>query len=98
MNLLAPRIIIVAVKDFIWDKDPKRGWQTKNVPLGEGMVRGEEAFRQLKKLQFAGPISLHMEYGQRVPPVGSDADKANLVSIRKDLPFLRSLLKSVRWL
>ncbi|UCD28214.1 MAG: sugar phosphate isomerase/epimerase [Planctomycetota bacterium] len=98
MNLLAPRIIMVAVKDFIWGKDPKRGWQTKNVPLGEGMVRGEEAFRQLKELQFAGPVSLHMEYGQHVPPVGSDADKVNLLSIRRDLAFLRSLLKSVRWL
>jgi len=95
MHLLGPRIIMVAVKDFLWYKDAERGWRVRNVPLGEGMVRGEEAFRFFKKLNFTGPISLHMEYmagGHHTPPVGSDDDKENLASIRRDWAYLRDAL------
>jgi len=96
MNLLAPRIVMVAVKDFLWHKDPKRGWQVENVPLGAGMVRCDEAFRRLKELRFAGPISLHMEYGEHAPPVGSEADQANRAAIRDDWTRLRDMLKRAK--
>jgi sugar phosphate isomerase/epimerase len=97
LSLLAPRIIMVAVKDFLWHKHAERGWRTENVPLGEGMVRGEEAFTRLKEVSFAGPISLHMEYmagNQHTPAVGSAEDRANLASIRKDRETLMGLLRA----
>lgn len=95
MNLLAPRIVMVAVKDFVWHKDPGRGWQVRNVPLGEGMVRCEEAFRWFRGQSFAGPISLHMEYGQHLPPVASEPDKVNLAAIGNDWAHLRDVLARV---
>ncbi len=93
MNLLISRITMVAVKDFLWQKDPKRGWRPENVPLGQGMTRFEEAFGRLKEVGFAGPISLHMEYGQHNPPVNSDEDKTNIDAIRKDHSYLTDLLR-----
>jgi len=95
MSLLAPRIAMVAVKDFLWHEDPKRGWRARNVPLGQGMVRCEEAFRRLKQESFSGPISLHVEHGDRGGPVASPQDKANLAAIRTDNAYLRDLLKRV---
>jgi len=92
MNLMISRITMVAAKDFLWAKFPKKGWRPDNVPLGKGMTRFEEAFRRLKEADFAGPISMHMEYGQHTPPVGSEADKANLQAIRNDMTTLHKLL------
>jgi sugar phosphate isomerase/epimerase len=92
MNLLISRITMVAVKDFVWAKFPKKGWRPDNVPLGKGMTRLEPAFKRLKEADFAGPIAMHMEYGEHTPPVGSDADKANLQAIRNDMKTLNQLL------
>ena len=92
MNLLISRITMVAVKDFLWAKHPKKGWYPENVPLGAGMTRFAPAFRRLKEANFTGPIAMHMEYGEHTPPVGSDADKANLQAIRNDMKTLNELL------
>lgn len=96
MHRLAPRIAMVAVKDFRWYGDRGSGWHVVNVPLGTGMVREEEAYRTLKELRFAGPISLHMEYmagGQREPKVDSDEDRENLTEIRSDWRHLKAMLE-----
>ena len=85
----------LAVKDFVWRKDPKRGWVAHCVPLGEGMVRFAEALKRITELRFSGPISLHVEYVDRMAPVGSEKDKAKLAAIRKDNDYLRNILKSV---
>ena len=98
MSLLSPRIIMAAVKDYLWKEDPKRGWRVENVQLGTGMVRCEEAFRRIKELNFTGPISLHMEYmaqGEHTPPIGSEQDKLNLASIRQDWAYLGDLVNRV---
>jgi len=92
LNLLAPRIVMLAVKDFRWEKDARRGWNVRVCPLGEGMVRVEEVVARLKPLGFAGPVSLHIEYGDRQPAVGSNADEANMAAIRKDWGTLNGLL------
>ena len=68
---------MMAVKDFYWEKDPKTGWAPKWGPVGDGMVRWEELLRRMKEQQFAGPISLHMEYHEQ-GPVGTEADRAIL--------------------
>ncbi len=96
LALLAPRIIMVSVKDCIWQKEPK-GWRVKDVPLGQGAVRVEEGFRQLKDAGFAGPVSLHVEYASGNAAVGSDEDKQKLESIRRDWLILADLMKAVGW-
>lgn len=93
LGLLAPRIRMLAVKDFIWSKDAKDAWKTKDVPLGEGMVRCEEALKRLKALRFTGPISLHVEYAAMKRSVDSKEDQAAIESIRRDWATLKTLLQ-----
>jgi L-ribulose-5-phosphate 3-epimerase len=94
LNRLLPRIVMLAVKDAGWERAGDR-WRPRWGPLSQGAVRWKEAFADLKQAGFAGPISLHVEYGQHGPP-GSDADRALLTHIRRDLAFLRDQLQAAR--
>jgi sugar phosphate isomerase/epimerase len=91
---LAPRLKMVAIKDFIWEKNGGE-WRTRWVPLGQGMVRWDEFFSLLAKAPFAGPISLHIEYDP-----GGTTKKArfenSLAAAERDLAFLRKRLEPVR--
>jgi sugar phosphate isomerase/epimerase len=92
LELLRERIIMLAVKDFVWEKT-KSGGKTVNVPLGKGLAPWEQTLQILKAQRYNGPISLHMEYGGHNPPVGSDEDQANLKAIKTDLATLRAMLE-----
>ncbi|MCS6952337.1 MAG: sugar phosphate isomerase/epimerase family protein [Bryobacterales bacterium] len=61
LRLALPRLKMVAVKDFYWEKRDGR-WQMRMCPLGEGMVEWTDFFATLAAARFAGPISLHLEY------------------------------------
>lgn len=93
LQRVAPRLAMVAIKDFVWEKTAD-GWRTRWVPLGEGMVRWSEFFALLAKIPFAGPISLHIEYD----PGGSTKierfDKS-LAAAARDLTFLRRQLEKL---
>ncbi|HOW69076.1 MAG TPA: TIM barrel protein [Phycisphaerae bacterium] len=92
LGLLAPRIRMLAVKDFFWSREGQGAWKAKDVPLGEGMVRCEEALKRLKALRFAGPISLHVEYAAIERSIGSREDQAAVESIRRDWATLKTML------
>ena len=86
----APRITMVAIKDFLWEKTPD-GWRTRWCPLGEGMVNWPEFFKQLAQVPFPGPLSLHIEYD----PGGSTRPERidnSLAAAQRDLAFLRKHL------
>jgi len=90
LNLVAPRLKMVAIKDFFWEKTPK-GWQQRNCPLGEGMVDWKEFFMALAKAGFAGPVSLHLEY--EIPGATAAARRENtLAAATRDLAFLKAHL------
>jgi sugar phosphate isomerase/epimerase len=81
-RLLAPYVKMMAVKDFVWEKD-KPKW----VPLGEGIVPVTEFLKIFREqTDFAGPISLHFEY--RVEP-----RNAMLDDMGKTVATLRRLLE-----
>jgi len=80
-NLVKSHIGAVFVKDFVWENG-----KVKNVPLGEGAV-DKKFFAMLKEIDFAGPISLHVEYLDR-----SKDKKVLAEAFRKDLATLKSLL------
>lgn len=92
LNLLLPRVVMVAVKDFAWAREKE--WKPKWGPLGEGMVRWRAAFERLRAAKFAGPISLHVEYGNYGKTPGTPDDTETLANIRKDITFLRGQLSS----
>lgn len=87
---IAPRLTMVALKDFTWEKTAK-GWQTRWCPLGEGAVDWGEFFRMLARVSFPGPISVHIEYdpGGTTRPERVDN---SLAAARRDIDFAREHL------
>jgi len=95
LELLAPHIRLVAVKDFGWKAepgDPKPTWQAQQVPLRDGIVAWPEAFAFLSNISFSGPASLHSEY--KGPHSWRDLSTTELIDqTAADLAFVKSLLR-----
>lgn len=94
LELLAPQIRLVAVKDFGWKSGPgkvKAVWQAQQVPLRDGLVAWPEVFESLEEAKFAGPISLHSEY--KGAHSWRDLTTPELIEqTAADLAFVKSLL------
>lgn len=87
-NLVAPRLKMIAVKDFYWEKSAK-GWRIVNCPLGEGTVDWQQYFKLLRQANFHGPVSLHLEYD--VAGATAAAKEENTIAaIQRDLEFLKA--------
>jgi L-ribulose-5-phosphate 3-epimerase len=87
-HLVGPRVKAVSVKDFHWEKTAK-GWTIKKVPLGQGMVDVAAIFAILAQHNFAGPISLHLEY------TIEGGEDAVLKAAERDLAYLNKKLAEV---
>jgi len=85
--LAAPRIKMVAIKDFYWEKTSK-GWKARMCPLGEGMVDWKGYWNILAASGFAGPVSLHLEYD--ISGRGSTLEDNTLAAAERDLAFLKA--------
>jgi len=98
MNLVMPRLKMVAVKDFYWQKTAK-GWDAKECSLGEGMCRWNEFLGAIARANFRGPISLHLEY--EIPGVSNnqgialsrDKEPVVMAAAKRDLDFLKARLQ-----
>jgi sugar phosphate isomerase/epimerase len=91
LNLAAPRIKMIAVKDSYWEKSGK-GWRQVNCPLGQGMVDWKAYFKALREANFQGPISLHLEY--EIPGATTTAQEENtLAAAQRDFEFLKGQLQ-----
>jgi sugar phosphate isomerase/epimerase len=91
LNLAAPRIKMIAIKDSYWEKT-SRGWRQRNCPLGEGQVDWKAYFKLLRQANFHGPVSLHLEY--EIPGATAAAQEENtLVAAKRDLEFLKARLQ-----
>ncbi len=95
-HLAAPRLKMIAVKDFYWERGAKRAdgstaWRQVNCPLGEGMVDWRLFTRLLREIGWKGPVSLHLEYPI---PGKNDQEKLEntLMAARRDLTFLKARL------
>jgi sugar phosphate isomerase/epimerase len=84
---IAPRLFMVAIKDFVWEKTGQ-GWRTRWVPLGEGLMNWSGFFALLKATPFPGPISLHIEYdpGGKTKPERYDR---SFEAAARDFAFLK---------
>ncbi len=85
---IAPRIKMMAVKDFYWEKSAK-GWRIKDCPLGEGMVDWKSVCQTLAQANFHGPISLHVEY-EIAGKTAVEKDDNTLAAAVSDLAFLKA--------
>jgi L-ribulose-5-phosphate 3-epimerase len=89
-NLVAPRLSMIAVKDFFWQRTAA-GWRVQNCPMGEGMVNWKAYFALLAKAGFHGPVSLHLEYD--VPGATPQAIDDNMMAAAtRDLAFVKARL------
>jgi sugar phosphate isomerase/epimerase len=78
LKLVAPRLKMVALKDFYWAKQDGR-WRIRWCPMGEGMVDWPRVFAAFAAARFTGPMSLHVEYNP----------KDELAAIAQDLTFIK---------
>ena len=89
-GVVAPRLFMIAIKDFYWEKSAK-GWRQVNCPLGEGMVDWKRYFGMLADAKFNGPLSLHLEYD--LPGGTPEKLQENIVTAAaKDLAFVKARL------
>jgi sugar phosphate isomerase/epimerase len=90
-HLVAPRIKMMSLKDFYWEKTAK-GWVIRNCPMGDGAVDWAWFGRVLGEARFAGPISLHFEY--EIPGATAKERTDNtLAAAVKDLAFAKKFFK-----
>jgi len=61
MRMAMPRIKMVALKDFYWEKTNGK-WAVRVCPMGEGMVDWPRVFGMLAAANYTGPLSIHIEY------------------------------------
>jgi sugar phosphate isomerase/epimerase len=87
-NVAAPRISMIALKDFFWAKTAS-GWRVQNCPMGEGMVNWKAFFGMLAKAGFHGPASLHLEYDVPGATPGALEDNT-LAAAARDLAFVKA--------
>ncbi len=98
-NLVMPRMKMMAVKDYYWQKTATRGWSEVDCPLGQGMCRYKEFLKMVAQGGFHGPISLHLEY--EIPGVSNregialSRAKADdvMTAVKENLDTLKSLLR-----
>jgi sugar phosphate isomerase/epimerase len=82
-HLVAPRMKMMSLKDFFWQKTPK-GWVIEDCPMGEGAVDWAWVGKTVAAAGFAGPISLHFEY--EIPgATAKDRTTNTLTAAVKDL-------------
>jgi sugar phosphate isomerase/epimerase len=82
-NLIQSHLGAVYVKDFTWENH-----KTKAAPLGSGQV-DKSFFTLLNKSNFNGPISLHVEYLERVKD-----RKTQAAAFKRDFGTLRNWLNA----
>ena len=93
IDLLAPYIRLVAVKNYRWSKviDEQTGqkrWKVHMMPLKEEIVPWPEVFGCLKKIGFNGCISVHSEY--------EDFDLGKLIKqTKEDFNYLKNVLRNI---
>jgi L-ribulose-5-phosphate 3-epimerase len=81
LRLVQPQIKTIAIKDFIWEKQ-NGVWDTKNTPVGEGMVDFKTYFKLLQQYRINVPVTLHMEH-----PLGGAENGATTLSCDKQVVF-----------
>ena len=96
LDLLTPHIRMVAVKDFGWYQAEdlslgKTAWETKLVPLSEGIVRWPDVFDCLGQAGYDGYLSVHSEY-QGAQSFKDMTTEEVIEQTRLDLNYLRGVI------
>lgn len=98
LDLLAPWIALVAVKNFWWEKGERddygqQRWKTKVVPIAEGISPLPDYVKTLQKAGYDGIYSLHSEYKGSHSFEDMDTEGC-LKQTAEDLKFFKGLFAS----
>src|SRR5436190_3656300 len=96
LDVLGSRVTLVAIKDLAWEQveDASLGkprWQSRIVPLKQGIVPWPRVFECLRAIRFDGWISVHSEY-QGKHSWRDLSVKELIEQTREDLQYLRPIL------
>ncbi len=92
-DLVKSHIRTLVMKDVIWEKNEKGKWQTKHVPLGEGMVDFDQFIGLLKEHKIDVPISMHFEYEWYEKEDSLEVKKEKTIAaMKRDLDTLRGMM------
>lgn len=96
IDLLAPWIALVAVKNFSWevagrDAQGQQLWRTRTVPVADGICPLPRFIAALKAVGYTGVYSLHSEYKGSHSFQDLSSDEC-LQQTAVDLKYLRTLL------
>lgn len=87
-KLVAPRLKMIAIKDFFWEKRAT-GWAIRDCPTGEGMVDWTWFASAMRDAHYEGPVSLHLEY--EIPgATPAERTTRTLDAARRDLGVIRA--------
>lgn len=90
---LKDRLAMAACKDFVWERRDGK-WKVAMCPLGQGMVDYPRFFQALAATDFAGPISLHVEYKIEAPTEAQRRAR-EMAAIESDFKYLKSQYQAV---
>ena len=98
LELLAPYVNSLDIKDFTWTESEGNQPLLTNVPLGEGMVPFNAYLEKLRQLRIGADFSIHYEY----PLGGAEHGSTTLEipveefigKVRADLDFMKQLLQN----
>ena len=96
LDLLAPWIALVSMKNFIWEKGDRDQsgqlqWHTRLVPLSEGICPMPKFVKAVQELGYNDVFSLHSEYkGRHSFQDMTTAECLQQTSV--DLKFLKGIL------
>ena len=95
MEIMAPKIGSLAIKDFTWEINNGRA-KIKKVPLGQGIVDLDGFFKNIKNMNITAPITLHIEYPllEKYEENLSLIEKQKIIvgKIQNDVQFITSKL------
>lgn len=95
LEMLAPKIGSLAVKDFTWEIVDGRA-KVKNVPLGKGIIDFDLFFQHLRTKGIVAPITIHAEYpllSEKEEQLPLLKKQEKIVSrLKNDLEFIKSKL------
>ena len=93
LELVAPWIKTIDIKDFIWEQDKSGKWEANIVPLDEGMVDYTIFLKEIRRLDIQATYSIHYEYnlggaefGNLHPEMEPDEIYQKII---KDLSYLK---------
>jgi len=94
LEVLAPWINTIDIKDFTWDSNDKS--RVVSVPLGQGLVPLDDFLKKLDDLEIRRDLSIHYEYplggAEKGKSVLTISEEAFTQQLGADLHYLKSRL------